>query len=126
MIGRGAVRNPWIFEQIRAQQRGDPAPLPTGHSVRRYVQDLYETTRPPGLREAAHVRRLKKYLNYLGAGIEPTGQFLHRIRRVTTAAEFFQTCDAYLDHDQPLLLEAFPPPHAPAPAALTGRSGNTD
>ena len=24
MIGRGAIRNPWLFEQIRQQRRGEP------------------------------------------------------------------------------------------------------
>ena len=51
---------------------------------------------------------MKKYMNYLGAGIEPTGQFLHRIRRVTTRADFFRVCEDFLNHDRPLPLEPFP------------------
>jgi hypothetical protein len=50
---------------------------------------------------------MKKYLNYLGMGIEPSGQFLHRIRRVTTRADFFAICEEFLDHDQPMPLEPF-------------------
>ncbi len=30
MIGRGAIRNPWIFDQIRADQRGEVPARPTG------------------------------------------------------------------------------------------------
>ena len=30
MIGRGAIRNPWLFDQIRQRQRGEPVDLPTG------------------------------------------------------------------------------------------------
>ena len=30
MIGRGAIRNPWLFEQIRQQLRGEKIKLPTG------------------------------------------------------------------------------------------------
>ena len=30
MIGRGAIRNPWLFEQIRAQLRGEKIKLPAG------------------------------------------------------------------------------------------------
>ena len=41
-------------------------------------------------------------------GIEPTGQFLHHIRRATTRAQFFQICETYLNHDQPMPLEPFP------------------
>jgi len=53
------------------------------------------------------VQKMKKYMNYLGAGVEPTGQFLHQIRRVTTRAEFFRVCEDFLDHDQPMPLEPF-------------------
>ena len=30
MIGRGAIRNPWLFRQIREMQRGEAITLPTG------------------------------------------------------------------------------------------------
>jgi hypothetical protein len=50
---------------------------------------------------------MKKYMNYLGLGVEPTGQFLHRIRRVSTKAEFFAACTEFLDHDQPMPLQPF-------------------
>ena len=107
MIGRGVIRNPWLFHQIRQQRRGESIFLPTGHDVLKYLRALYETVRPPEIKEAAHVQKMKKYLNYIGLGIEPTGQFLHHIRRVTTEAEFFRLCDQYLNHDQPMPLEPF-------------------
>jgi tRNA-dihydrouridine synthase B len=50
---------------------------------------------------------MKKYLNFVGLGIEPTGQFLHRIRRVTTRADFFAVCEEFLNHDQLMPLEPF-------------------
>jgi hypothetical protein len=60
---------------------------------------------------------MKKYLNFIGVGIEPSGQFLHQIRRVTTEADFLRVCATFLSHDQPLPLEPYPPlPHNPAPA----------
>ena len=52
---------------------------------------------------------MKKYLNFVGLGVEPTGQFLHQIRRVSTEAEFFRVCEDFLDHQQPMPLEPFPP-----------------
>jgi len=107
MIGRGAIRNPWLFHQIRQQQRGQPLFLPTGHDVLKYLCALYETVRPPEIKESAHVQKMKKYLNYIGLGIEPTGQFLHQIRRATTEVEFFRLCETFLDHDQPMPLEPF-------------------
>jgi len=113
MIGRGAVRNPWIFQQLRQARRGEPVWLPGGRDVLAYVRALYESMGRPGLCELGHVTRVKKSMNYVGAGVEPTGQFLHRMRRATRAEEFFRICADYLDHDQPMPLEPFPLALAP-------------
>jgi tRNA-dihydrouridine synthase B len=107
MIGRGAIRNPWLFHQIRQYQRGESLYVPRGHDVLAYVRALYEAICSPEIAEKAQVQRMKKYLNYLGVGVEPTGQFLHRIRRVTDRASFFGTCEEFLDHDDPMPLEPF-------------------
>jgi len=107
MIGRGAIRNPWLFQQIRQDQRGETVCLPRGRDVLDYVRELYEAVCSPDVHEASQVQKMKKYMNYLGMGVEPTGQFLHRIRRVTTKADFFSTCVEFLDHDQPMLLQPF-------------------
>ena len=52
--------------------------------------------------------KMKKYMNYLGLGVEPTGQFLHQIRRVSARGEFFRVCEEFLNHEQPVALEPFP------------------
>lgn len=107
MIGRGAIRNPWLFHQIRQHQRGETLFVPRGFEVFSYVQALYDAVCSPEVREIAHVQKMKKYLNYLGVGVEPTGQFLHQVRRVTTKADFFRVCQEFLDHDQPMPLEPY-------------------
>ena len=105
MIGRGVIRNPWLFHQIRQRQRGETVFLPSGHEVLTYVRVLYEAACSPDVRESAQVQKMKKYMNYLGVGAEPTGQFLHQIRRVTTKADFFRVCEEFLSHGQPMPLE---------------------
>ena len=107
MIGRGAIRNPWLFHQIRQIQKGETPFIPKGHDVLDYLRDLFETVRPPSLRERSHVQKMKKYFNYIGIGIEPTGEFLHRIRRATDNKGLFAICEEYLDHDRPMPLEPF-------------------
>ena len=107
MIGRGAIRNPWLFHQIRQQQRGEALFVPTGHDVLRYLRLLYNTTQPLRARENAQVHKMKKYVNYIGLGVEPTGTFLHEIRRVGTEADFFRVCEEFLGHDRPMPLEPF-------------------
>jgi tRNA-dihydrouridine synthase B len=107
MIGRGAIRNPWLFDQIRQHQRGEPLRYPAAREVLAYVRDLFDAACSPIVREASQVQKMKKYMNYLGMGVEPTGEFLHRIRRATTRDEFFSICDDFLDHDRPMPLAPF-------------------
>lgn len=107
MIGRGAIRNPWLFQQIKQHQRGEPITLPSGRDVLSYVQALYGALCSPDVRESSQVEKMKKYMNFLGLGVEPTGQFLHQIRRVTTRADFFRVCEEFLNHNDPLPLEPF-------------------
>ncbi|HWY74420.1 MAG TPA: tRNA-dihydrouridine synthase, partial [Verrucomicrobiae bacterium] len=108
MIGRGVIRNPWLFHQIRQHRRGDTAFVPRGMDVLAYVRTLYDAVCSPDVRESAQVQKMKKYMNYLGMGVDPAGQFLHQIRRVTTKLDFFRVCEHFLNHDQPMPLEPFP------------------
>ena len=68
---------------------------------------LYDAVCSPDVREISQVQKMKKYLNYLGVGVDPAGRFLHQIRRVTTEADFFRVCTDFLDHEQPMGLEPF-------------------
>ena len=113
MIGRGCIRNPWIFEQIREHRRSGSWRAPSGREVLDYGSHLYEVTRPTaGFRERLQVEKMKKYMNFIGEGVAP--EFLHRIRRVTTREEFFACCREFLEHDRPMPLQ---PPPLPAHGA---------
>jgi len=109
MIGRGAVRNPWLFHQIRQHRRGEALFVPRGLDVLEYVRALYEAVCSPNVSESAQVQKMKKYMNFLGLGVDPEGQFLHHIRRVDTKPDFFRICEEFLNHDQPMPLEPFTP-----------------
>jgi tRNA-dihydrouridine synthase len=108
MIGRGAIRNPWLFRQIREHRRGEPIFRPTGRDVLNYVHALYEAVCSPDVAEVSQVQKMKKYLNFIGLGVEPTGAFLHAIRRAVTRAEFFRICAEFLDHGEAMPLDPFP------------------
>ncbi len=105
MIGRGAIRNPWLFQQIRRRQRGEAVSLPSGRDVLAYIRELWEAQATPGAPESAQVQRLKKFMNFIGEGVLPAEPFLYEIRRVTTRQDFFRACENYLDHGDPLTLE---------------------
>ena len=44
MIGRGVIRNPWLFHQIRQHQRGEPLFVPNGFEVLKYIRALVTKT----------------------------------------------------------------------------------
>ena len=96
MIGRGAVRNPWIFSQIRELLAGKALTIPTGRDVLAYIHDLYEAVCDPGIPDPKGAQKIKKYANFIGEGISPA--FLHAVRRVSTKADFFALCREHLDH----------------------------
>ena len=130
MIGRHAIRNPWIFRQCRerfAVERADPSALsappnavesprspsifqPTLADVREYIDRLYYETQAPGVPEAAHVAKMKKYLNFVGQSVDAEGKFLHEMRRAMTEAELFAVCDQHLlaDPAKPFATEPYP------------------
>jgi tRNA-dihydrouridine synthase B len=114
MIGRGAIRNPWLFDQIRTELRGKKSSPPTGRDVLAYVRELWENEITADVKESAQVQRMKKFMNFIGEGVDD--KFLFEIRRVTTTADFFRVCEAFLDHDRPLTLE--PPTVSETPLDL--------
>jgi len=105
MIGRGAIRNPWIFSQIRDRMAGREVSLPTGRQVLDYISDLYEAVCSPGVPGKAQVQKMKKYMNFLGEGLDDSAAFLHDIRRCATRDEFFSICSRHLDHGRAMPLQ---------------------
>jgi tRNA-dihydrouridine synthase len=105
MIGRGAIRNPWIFSQVRDALAVRPLRLPIGRQVLDYISDLYDAVCAPGVAEKAQVQKMKKYMNFLGEGLDASDDFLHHIRRCSTRAEFFSICSRHLDHGREMALQ---------------------
>ncbi len=110
MMGRHAIRNPWIFRQTREHLAGRPVFQPTLADVHGYVRFLYDETNHPGLPEHAHVAKMKKYLNFVGQSVDPDGAFLNDMRRAMTEAELFAVCERHLlgaAASRPFALEPF-------------------
>lgn len=119
MIGRGAIRHPWLFGQFRAHWEGRTPAAPTGRDLLSYIHALYETTAAfhPRFDAAGHVQKMKRYLVFISTGIAD-GEFEHRIRRVISPEDFFATCAAFLDHGEPLA--ARPPETSPVFCGFAG------
>ncbi len=109
MIGRGAIRNPWLFTQIReAYETGEVRTQPRLPDLRLYIEELYQETRDPHLRDIAHVGKMKKYLGYIAPGIGPEDAFWKELRPVLNLRDLFAVCDR----------------HLAAPEFFTGGNGN--
>ncbi len=102
MVGRGAIRNPWIFSQLAAAFASTPAAAPTYQDLREYVLELYDeiARETPKFNPLAHVQRMKKTLAYISHGLE--GDFEYDMRRAKTPEDFQDICRQHLDHDIPL------------------------
>ena len=102
MIGRGAIRNPWIFSQLTAALLGSPPPAPRYRDLWQYVQELYEeiARETPKFNPLAHVQRMKKTLAYITHGLD--GDFEYDMRRARTPEDFQEICRTHLDHDLPV------------------------
>ncbi len=107
MIGRGAIRNPWIFAQLAAHFERTSPPVPSHRDLLEYVTELYEELARETRKflPTSHVQRMKKTLAYISHGL--TGSFEHDMRRANTPDDFFRICRAHLDHPTPL--PALPP-----------------
>ena len=97
MIGRGAIRNPWLFRQVHEALADQPVYRPTLADQLRYVEDLYEELARTAWKfeEVKHVQRMKKFMNYIASGIGE-GNFSREIRRVNRGSEFWEVCNRYL------------------------------
>lgn len=102
MVGRGAIRNPWIFGQISSAFLGKNAEQPTHRDLLEYIIELSEelAREHPDFNPLLHIQRMKKTLVYICEGIDP--DFESAIRRMKTPEEFGELCHRHLDHGSPL------------------------
>jgi len=96
MVGRHAIRNPWIFRQLRERFAGEPVFVPTLGDVREYIDRLHRATANPLAPEFARTGKLKKYLNFVAQSVDPEGNFLRAMRHARTETELFAVCDEHL------------------------------
>jgi tRNA-dihydrouridine synthase len=96
MIGRWAIANPWIFDQIRQALRGEAiAPVPL-LEVRKYIDCLCQTPNSANMPARSRVGYLKMFLNYIALLVDAEGHFLRLMRKTQTEVELLNLCDRFL------------------------------
>jgi tRNA-dihydrouridine synthase len=108
-VGRWAIANPWIFNQIRQALRGEAIALVPLVEVRRYIDRLWQTPTAANMPERSRVGYLKMFLNYIALLVDE-GHFLRLMRKTQTETEMFDLCDRVLlaDSNQNLALAPYP------------------
>lgn len=101
MIGRGAIRNPWLFDGIRDSLTGREPRRRRLHEVLAYLRELTEEVSREGdfEKESQIVNRMKKFTNYIASGISG-GALNGELRRATTLADYEASCQRHLDNDE--------------------------
>ena len=99
MVGRSAIRNPWIFRQIRELQNGEDIFRPSMNDLYEYVTLLLEALKKPDMNDARLVARSKKFLNFVGLSVSPNGEFLHFMRRAQTSRDLLDVCKRFMLED---------------------------
>jgi len=102
MIGRGAIRSPWIFDQIRATFLSETIKHPRRCDLLEYVELLFDSVASEWgeYDERKHVNKMKKYMVYIAQGLNE--QFEYQIRRAQSADEFHSICQGFLSSDDTL------------------------
>jgi len=120
MVGRSAIRNPWIFRQIREACAGRPVFQPTLGDLREYVDDLRLSTAAPEIPDRVQGSRLKKFLNFVGQSVDAEGKFLYEMRRAEGLSALMRVCDQYMIENG-RALEPFPEEPHPGLVARPNR-----
>ena len=96
MVGRWAIGNPWLFDQIRQALGGKQIVPVTLVEVRNYIDRLWQTPTASTMPERARVGYLKMFLNYIALSVDTDGYFLRMMRQAQTEVELFTICDRFL------------------------------
>ena len=96
MVGRHAVRNPWIFRQMRELFSGGVPFRPKLSDVRGYVDLLQKKIASEGNRFSHMDSRMKKFLNFVALGVDEEGRFLYELRRARGMDELLKVCDLHM------------------------------
>ncbi|MFN6182136.1 MAG: tRNA-dihydrouridine synthase family protein [Dolichospermum sp.] len=96
MVGRWAIGNPWLFDQIRQALAGQPIIPVSLVKVRNYIDRLWQTPTASTMPERARVGYLKMFLNYIALSVDTDGCFLRMMRQAQTEVELLTICDRFL------------------------------
>ena len=96
MIGRNAMRNPWIFRQIEELKRGEKPFCPKLSDAYGYVINLYDFTIAGNPMIFHPDGRLKKFLNFIALSVDADGAFMREMRLARGMRELMDACKRHM------------------------------
>ncbi len=100
MVGRSAMRNPWIFRQLRealAEGKGDAEIFrPTRADARAYIDAIQANSLKYSPKVKNLPGRLKKFINFIATSVDPEGAFLLEMRAAPDIDSLLKICDKHL------------------------------
>ena len=97
MIGRGAIKNPWIFRQIGAAMNGDPPFIVDGEEKRRVLLGYYNSIRAEFATDKGTLGRMKKIANYFTHGLPYGSELREQILHSNSIDEGIAVTNRYFD-----------------------------
>ena len=97
MIGRPALRNPWIFRQLAALRAHEEPERPTGEDVFAWLRELDQSYRArDASKTLGHVGPLKEQLGFLARAIDDGGAFQKSALRLPDADSILRLAEREL------------------------------
>lgn len=94
MIGRGAIRNPWVFQEIKATLRGEDFIPPTRNERRYVLEQFIDRYREDFRLEKHSIGKIKQIVKYFYNGLPNGEQLRMSILRSKTIDEI----EAHIHH----------------------------
>ncbi len=111
MVGRSAIRNPWIFRQINEAFTGQEIFIPKFFQVREFIDILRENSLKSNCKIKYLDGRMKKFINFIAVSVDSKGDFLDEMRKAQGIDSLMKVCDKYLlgeNAEKEFSLEPFP------------------
>ncbi len=102
MLGRPALRNPWVFVQIAALRAGQPTFRPSGSDVIAHINELAECLAAQ-FPTKNYLGMLKEQMRYIGRAVDDGGAFIKSVCRQESKEGLLGYCEeffAYLSASQ--------------------------
>lgn len=96
MIGRNAMRNPWIFRQISELKNSSEIFRPKLGDAYNYIKKLYEWTISNNPDIVHPDGRMKKFLNFIALSVDEDGAFLREMRLARGIGALMEVCKRHL------------------------------